>query len=468
MRPALSGPAVIAGTPNDLLKFTVGKFAASSGPDSFAPLDLLVIDEASMLGFPAALALAAKLLRPDGRLLLAGDHRQLAAITKYDFERDLRPSVVMHRAHVSAYDYVWALGQAGEQGGAWCRVGGRPGRRGEVEECGRALHGDLGQAGRVHMAVGACGELRASELLCGAAFAVLEPLFCRLKRDPCPAAPPPLAPRPPAPNLPTSGAPHVALTQLSCSWRFSTFDRLRALIASVYARDRLSLVAPPSPTPPALARALVPAYPKPAMPATAASPRRTAAPRLPATRASGGAGPAVAGGAPLGPAAASAIAAAGGEVLPGLLGGVGGVGGAEAGRPLYGGRRGLVSAAVGAMSLELMEGDDALPHSPATPPPAAPPSGAPPPPPVPARRAPAAAPGRRGGEGASLWARAWAAGAGQLVLVLHDEAASAKHNALEVEVVRRIMQVSGRGAGGEAGPGAWAGPGQGGVCWQAL
>jgi hypothetical protein len=104
------GPLVLGATPNDLLKL-----CSKLGPAGFAPLDLLIVDEASMLPFSALLAVVLGALRPGGRLVLAGDHRQLAAITKYDFEADLRPTVVMHGAHASAYDYVHALGAAGER-----------------------------------------------------------------------------------------------------------------------------------------------------------------------------------------------------------------------------------------------------------------------------------------------------------------------------------------------------------------
>ena len=51
---------------------------------------LLVVDEASMMVFPHFLALAT-LAAPDGKILLAGDHRQLAPITAHDWETEDRP-----------------------------------------------------------------------------------------------------------------------------------------------------------------------------------------------------------------------------------------------------------------------------------------------------------------------------------------------------------------------------------------
>ena len=111
---------VVAASPSDMLKLAAGQHKAPADGAGAATaasplaLDLLVVDEASMLAFPAALAVAARLLRArGGRLVLAGDHRQLAAIARHGFEADRRPSVALRRAWASAYDYVWALGAAG-------------------------------------------------------------------------------------------------------------------------------------------------------------------------------------------------------------------------------------------------------------------------------------------------------------------------------------------------------------------
>lgn len=123
-----NGPLILGASPNDMLKLTayMSKGFEDSKDPPFAPLDLLVIDEASMMHFSHALALVLRMLRPGGRLILAGDHRQLAAISKYDFERELRASVVVHQAHLSAYDCVHQLAQSGvclERGRGWCSGG---------------------------------------------------------------------------------------------------------------------------------------------------------------------------------------------------------------------------------------------------------------------------------------------------------------------------------------------------------
>jgi len=115
LKRAFGGPLILAASPGDMLKLSDETFTVKPPvAERFTHLDLLVIDEASMLHFGHALAVVLRLLRPGGRVVLAGDHRQLAAISKYDFESDLRASVVMHQAHLSCYDYVWRLGQAGE------------------------------------------------------------------------------------------------------------------------------------------------------------------------------------------------------------------------------------------------------------------------------------------------------------------------------------------------------------------
>src|SRR5690606_897909 len=66
---------------------------------------LVVVDEASMMVFPHFLALAT-LVAPTGKLLLAGDHRQLAPITAHDWEAEDRPPAVLYRPFASAYDAV--------------------------------------------------------------------------------------------------------------------------------------------------------------------------------------------------------------------------------------------------------------------------------------------------------------------------------------------------------------------------
>jgi hypothetical protein len=69
---------------------------------------ILIVDEASMMVFPHFLALAT-LVRNDGEIMLAGDHRQLAPIVAHDWENEDRPPVVLYQPYVSAYQAIQNL-----------------------------------------------------------------------------------------------------------------------------------------------------------------------------------------------------------------------------------------------------------------------------------------------------------------------------------------------------------------------
>jgi hypothetical protein len=100
--PLASSPNVVqvlGGTPNALLKL---------GQSQDLQTSLLVVDEASMMVLPHFLAVVS-MVNPDGAILLAGDHRQLAPILAHDWEREERPPARQYRPHVSAYEAVRAL-----------------------------------------------------------------------------------------------------------------------------------------------------------------------------------------------------------------------------------------------------------------------------------------------------------------------------------------------------------------------
>lgn len=97
---------VVGGTTAGLLKLAaqvekLKTFNAGGG----LVASLLVVDEASMMVFPHFLALAT-LVTPAGKILLAGDHRQLAPITAHDWEGEDRPPAVLYQPFASAYDAV--------------------------------------------------------------------------------------------------------------------------------------------------------------------------------------------------------------------------------------------------------------------------------------------------------------------------------------------------------------------------
>lgn len=87
---------ILGGTVGSLLKM---------GLDPEFRADLLIIDEASMMVFPHFLSLAT-LVRASGKIMLAGDHRQLSPILAHDWEREDRPPSVIYQPYVSAYSAI--------------------------------------------------------------------------------------------------------------------------------------------------------------------------------------------------------------------------------------------------------------------------------------------------------------------------------------------------------------------------
>ncbi len=100
------GVLVVGGTTAGLLKLAaqIEKLKTWNGGAGLAAA-LLVVDEASMMVFPHFLALAT-LVAPDGKVLLSGDHRQLAPITAHDWEAEDRPPAVLYQPFASAYDAI--------------------------------------------------------------------------------------------------------------------------------------------------------------------------------------------------------------------------------------------------------------------------------------------------------------------------------------------------------------------------
>ncbi|WP_287289896.1 AAA family ATPase, partial [Okeania sp. SIO2B9] len=102
---------VIGGTTNAILKM-VNELNQRNNflkdyPQGFQTTTLIV-DEASMMVFPHFLALAT-LVKNDGEIMLAGDHRQLTPIITHDWENEDRPPVVYYQPYVSAYQAIQNL-----------------------------------------------------------------------------------------------------------------------------------------------------------------------------------------------------------------------------------------------------------------------------------------------------------------------------------------------------------------------
>nr|WP_293096082.1 AAA domain-containing protein [Okeania sp. SIO2F4] len=102
---------VIGGTTNGILKMVnelnQRKKFSKDYPQGFKTTTLIV-DEASMMVFPHFLALAT-LVKNDGEIMLAGDHRQLTPIITHDWENEDRPPVVSYHPYVSAYQAIQNL-----------------------------------------------------------------------------------------------------------------------------------------------------------------------------------------------------------------------------------------------------------------------------------------------------------------------------------------------------------------------
>jgi hypothetical protein len=98
---------IIAGTTSAILKLAdelSGRAPFKTWSNGFQ-VPLLIVDEASMMVFPHFLALAS-IVKQDGQVMLAGDHRQLEPIVAHDWEREDRPPAVLYQPFASAYEAI--------------------------------------------------------------------------------------------------------------------------------------------------------------------------------------------------------------------------------------------------------------------------------------------------------------------------------------------------------------------------
>ena len=66
--------------------------------------DALAIDEASMMPM-YQLFMASAFVKEDAQIMLAGDQRQLSPVQKYEWQDEIRTSIIHHMPHLSALDY---------------------------------------------------------------------------------------------------------------------------------------------------------------------------------------------------------------------------------------------------------------------------------------------------------------------------------------------------------------------------
>jgi hypothetical protein len=107
LRAALKeGVAIVGGTPGALLRGQ--EKLRTSKTTAHTTVAALAVDESSMMLTPHFVALAT-LLADGGRILLAGDHRQLDVILTHDWDAEDRPNIVEYQPQASAYTTVQAL-----------------------------------------------------------------------------------------------------------------------------------------------------------------------------------------------------------------------------------------------------------------------------------------------------------------------------------------------------------------------
>ena len=112
-------PIVIGGTPGGL--FNIMKYRAAGGNDidwNLNTFDLVVIDEASQMSLPEGI-LASAFLKPEGSIIVVGDHRQMPPIIAHDWEDEEKRTITAARPYLSLFeslierDFPWvALDQS--------------------------------------------------------------------------------------------------------------------------------------------------------------------------------------------------------------------------------------------------------------------------------------------------------------------------------------------------------------------
>ncbi|MDQ3227075.1 MAG: AAA domain-containing protein [Chloroflexota bacterium] len=96
--------AVVAATPGGVYRAAQ---EASGGIFRRQVFDLLVLDEASQLSLPESI-MAALALKPDGPIIIVGDHRQMAPIVSHDWENETRRTFQDYAVYRSLFDTVLA------------------------------------------------------------------------------------------------------------------------------------------------------------------------------------------------------------------------------------------------------------------------------------------------------------------------------------------------------------------------
>jgi len=97
---------VIGGTPGGL--YNLRRYYSGRAQDiewSHKWFDLVVIDEASQMSVPEGI-LSCAFLKPDGRVIVVGDHRQMPPIVAHDWEEEDRRSTTEHQPYLSLFEFL--------------------------------------------------------------------------------------------------------------------------------------------------------------------------------------------------------------------------------------------------------------------------------------------------------------------------------------------------------------------------
>jgi hypothetical protein len=93
--------AVVAITPGRVYKMLKAKWPKAIFGQEVC--DLLVLDETSQMNLPEAL-MAALALKPEGQLIVVGDHRQMPPIVKHDWDTETRRTFRQYQVYASLFD----------------------------------------------------------------------------------------------------------------------------------------------------------------------------------------------------------------------------------------------------------------------------------------------------------------------------------------------------------------------------
>lgn len=109
MTAAFEAPlAVIGGTPGKV--YTLIKQRSGGTIDWTAKLfDLVIIDEASQMSLPEAV-LAGAFLKPDGQMIVVGDHRQMPPILAHGWKKERTRAATAHAPYRSVFEYLLERG----------------------------------------------------------------------------------------------------------------------------------------------------------------------------------------------------------------------------------------------------------------------------------------------------------------------------------------------------------------------